>query len=376
MAAHRTLILVLSAAALAGQVPDTNGRNPAAEIPQLDHDAGLQPDDNDPDLPKLVCRIALFVQFNTDVPGAEKLARHALTLFTRNQALETADGAACLITLAGLLEWKGQPKQAQQQLEHALAIRERVLGRNHALVADTLNRLGMAYFYQGRIPEAERMQLRAVEILRMQAPSADLAAALNNLGSVLSAQGRAKEAEDRIREALSIWESMGGPDGPGVAQGLTNLAVLLQARKQYDEAARAVNRARRIDEKAYPANHPRLATDLNAAGVLATARKNYGEAEGLLLRAEAILEDSLSPQHPETGQVLLNLAEVYRLEKKLDQARDTFKRGLAVVTSAWGLDDKRLPQWMEKLAEVLRTQQDFAGAEELEIRATRIRVIR
>jgi tetratricopeptide (TPR) repeat protein len=115
--------------------------------------------------------------------------------------------------------------------------------------------------------------------------------------------------------------------------------------------------------------------NLNAAGVLATARKNYQEAEGLLVRAAAILEGSQSPQHAETGQVLLNLAEVYRLEKKMDQARDTYRRGLAGVTSEWGPNDARLPKWMEKLAAVLREQQDFAGAEELEIRATRIRVI-
>jgi tetratricopeptide (TPR) repeat protein len=375
MAAHRILIVVLCAAALAGQVPDTAGRDTSrTENPQRDQGAGVQPDDNDPDLPKLVCRMALFAQFNADVPGAEKLARHGLALFARNQALETADGAACLTTLAGLLEWKGQPKQAQQQLEQALAIRERLFGPNHALVADTLNRLGLAHFHQGRMSEAEQMHSRAVEILRMQARSSDLAAALNNLGNVLSAQGRPKEAEERIRQAVSIWESLGGADDPSVAAGLTNLGVLLQARKQYDEAGRVLTRARKIDEKAFPKNHPRIGTDLNAAGVLETARKNYREAEDLLVRSAAILEASLSPQHAETGQALLNLAEVYRLEKKTDQARDAFKRGLAAVTSAWGPNDPRLPPWMERFAVVLRAQEDFAGAEELEMRATRIRV--
>ena len=115
--------------------------------------------------------------------------------------------------------------------------------------------------------------------------------------------------------------------------------------------------------------------DLNAAGILATDRKNYREAEDLLVRAAAILEGSQSPQHAETGQVLLNLAEVYRLQKKMDPARETYQRGLAAVTAAWGPNDARLPQWMEKLAAVLREEQDYAGAEELEIRATRIRVL-
>jgi tetratricopeptide (TPR) repeat protein len=364
MTTSRIWILILSAVALAGQVPDTPSQN-----------AGLQVDDNDPELPGLVCRMAMFAQVSGDLPGAEKLVRHGLTLFVRNKSLETTAGAACLTTFASLLESRGHEQEAQEQLEHVLAIREQLLGRNHLLVADALVRLGLVHSRQGHIQEAEGMQSRAVAILRLQEPSTELAAALNNLGTVMSAQNRWKEAEAKTREAISIWENLGGPDDPDVAAGLLNLGVLLEKRKRYDEAASVLSRARKIDEKAFPANHPRIAMDLNAAGILATDRKNYREAEDLLVRAAAILESSQSPQHAETGQVLLNLAEVYRLQKKMDPARETYQRGLAAVTAAWGPNDARLPQWMEKLAAVLREEQDYAGAEELEIRATRIRVL-
>jgi tetratricopeptide (TPR) repeat protein len=114
--------------------------------------------------------------------------------------------------------------------------------------------------------------------------------------------------------------------------------------------------------------------DLNAAGVLAMSRKNYPEAEDLLVRAATIVEKALSPQDPERGQVLLNLGDVYRLEKKMSQAADAFKRGLTVVMTTWDPNDTRLPTWMDKLVLVLKAQEDYAAAEELEIRATRIRV--
>lgn len=375
MTVSRISIVFLSAAALIGQVPDPPSRTSASIDSQPGPTAGPQSDDNDPALPGLVCRMAMFAQQIEDLPGAEKLARHGLSLFTRNNSLESADGAACLTTFAGLFESKGLMPEAQRELENALAVREKVLGPNHFLVADTLIRLGVTHSRQGRLAEAEQMQTRAIGILRMHAPSPELAAALNNLGSVMSAQGRSKEAESRIREAISIWERLGWNDNPSMAGGLLNLGILLQARKQYDEAARVLARARQIDEKALPPNHPRIGMDLNAAGVLATAQKNYREAEQLLLRSVKILEGAQTPQHAETGQVLLNLAEVYRLEKKLDQARDTFQRGLAAVTLAWGPNDPRLAQWMETLAGVLRAKEDFAGAEELEIRATRLRVL-
>ncbi len=320
--------------------------------------------------------MALFAQNSGDSRGAEKLVSHALDLFAQSNSLETIDGAVCLTTSAGLSESKGFEANAQQALEHALAIRERLLGGNHFLVADTRIRLGLVHFREGHIAEAEQMQSGAVAILRLQEPTPQLAAALNNLGNVLSAQRRWKDAETDIREAISIWERLGGSENPSLAAGLLNLGVLLQERKQYDEAGRALARGLRIDQKALPADHPRIGMDLNALGVLATARKNYSEAEMLLVRAAAILEHAQAPQHAETGQVLMNLAEVYRLQKKMDLARDLFQRGLTALTSAWGPEDARLPEWMEKLAAVLRVQEDYAGAEELEIRATRIRVKR
>ena len=370
----RTWILILGAAALSAQVPVQPTNTLAlAEHPEVGANPALQTE-NDPDLPRLLCRMASSTGFAT-VPAsdAEKVVRFGLALLFRNDAAETADSATCLTTLARILESKGQLKQSVQVLEQALAIRERLFGPNHPLVADTLNLLGLANYHQGRMPEAERRYGAAVAILRKQTPSTDLAAALSNLGNALSAQGRLKEGEERTREALSIWERVAGPDDPSVAVGLTNLAVLLQARKQYEEAALLLSRARNIDEKKYPANHPRIGMDLNAAGVLAMARKNYREAEDLLVRSAAIVEKALSPQDPERGQVLLNLGEVYRLEKKMSQAGEVLKRGLTTVMAAWDPNDARLPAWMDKLVLVLKAQEEFAAAEELEIRATRIR---
>src|SRR5258706_11548485 len=171
----RVCTLMFSAAALMGQVA----------VPQSD--------DNDPDLPRLVCRMALFAQQLSDLPGADKLARHGLALFARSNSLETAEGAACLTSYAGLFVAKGLEQEAQEQLENALSVRERLFGPNHFLVADTLIRLGLTHSRQGHLQEAEQIQTRAIEILRSQLPTPELAAALNNVGSVMSAQGRNKE---------------------------------------------------------------------------------------------------------------------------------------------------------------------------------------
>ena len=152
----------------------------------------------------------------------------------------------------------------------------------------------------------------------MYPPSPALAASMNNLGSALRAQGRGKESENWIRQAISTWELVLGPNHPNVAAGLTNLAVSLQMRARYDESARLLDRARSIDEQSFPAGHPRIGIDLSRAGALAKSRKRYRQAEDLLLRADAILEGSLPATDQEIGAALLNLADVFRLEKKLE----------------------------------------------------------
>ena len=192
---HRICILILGATALSAQIP-VQPRNTlaVAEHVPLGADAALQTEENDPDLPRLLCRMASSTGSATvNASDAEKVVRLGLALLSRNGAAETADSATCLTTLARILESKGQLKQSVQQLEQALAIRERLVGPNHLVVADTLNLLGLAHYHQGRMADAERSYSAAVEILRKQAPSSELAAALSNLGNAMSAQGRLKE---------------------------------------------------------------------------------------------------------------------------------------------------------------------------------------
>jgi tetratricopeptide (TPR) repeat protein len=322
----------------------------------------------------LLARLALLAQDMGDLPAAAELIRRALDGFVKNGAQDTPEGAKALATWAAILESQGNPEQAEEELKHALAIREQISGPNDIMAGDALNTLGISYSHRNRWAEAEWSLRRSVAILRMYPPSPVLAAALNNLGSVLRARGRGREAEESIRQAVAMWELLLGSNHPNVAAGLTNLAVSLQARGRYTDAARLLDRARSIDERIFPANHPRIGIDLSRAGALAKSRKRYAEAEDLLRRADAVLESSLPSMDQEVGAAVLNLADVFRLQKKREASAEMYKRGLAIVTAAWGPYDARLAPWLDGYVIVLRDQKEFAEAAKLEIQATRIRV--
>jgi tetratricopeptide (TPR) repeat protein len=322
----------------------------------------------------LLIRLALLAHDMGDLSGASDLIGRALDGLARNDAIETAAGAAAFAARAAILESQGDPQQAEKELKNALAIRERISGPNDTSVGDALNTLGVSYSHRSRWADAEWALRRSVAILRMYPPSPVLAAAMNNLGSVLRARGRGKEAETSIRQAVATWERLLGPNHPNTAAGLTNLAMSLEERGRYADAARLLDRARSIDERNFPPDHLRIGIDLSRAGALAKTRKHYAEAEDLLRRANAILERALTPSDQEIGVALLNLADTLRLEKKLQSSADMYQRGLAIVTSAWGNEDGRLPPWLEGYATVLREHQEFTEAARLEMQSTRIRV--
>jgi tetratricopeptide (TPR) repeat protein len=327
------------------------------------------------EIAKLRAKAALLAQDMGELTLAEKMLREALGLFESQGAVETLDGANVLTDLAATLESEGRASEAQEQLQHALAVRDRLLGPRDPAIAVALSKLGQAYRLENRLMDSETAYRQALAIERAQAPSPNLAETLNNLGNLLASQRRWKEAETLLREAISTWEKMLGPEHPSVAAGLGNLAALLQSRNRYDEAERLIERAREIDEKSLPPGHPRIGLDLNNAATLAFRRKQYPKAEKLFLASAAILEKSLAPTHPQTGLVLANLAEIYRIQKRWTECAETFRRAVDILNKAWGPDDERLLVSLEHYASVLRIRGEFAEAGKIDIQTTRIRTV-
>ena len=202
-------------------------------------------------------------------------------------AADSSEAATAHNTLGAILERQARFVDAQQELETALAMRERLFGSSNGRVAETLDKLGLVYRQRGRVVEAEGLYRRAVAILRSGPEVVELGTALNNLGNVLAACGRKDEAEAALREALGVWEKLLGPEHPNIAAALSNLSILARSRHRYVEAEQLLGRALEIDRKELPAGNARIGLDLNNAGTLLVARKR------LALRQSSVLRESL-----------------------------------------------------------------------------------
>jgi tetratricopeptide (TPR) repeat protein len=202
--------------------------------------------------------------------------------------------------------------------ERALAIYEKVLGREHPDTANSLSNLANLLRVTNRLSEAEPLIRRALAISEknLGPDHPTVAIRLNVLATLLQATNRRDEAEPLFRRALAISEKSLGPDHPTVAIRLNNLAALLQDTGRLSEAEPLIRRALAIDEASCGPDHPDVAIDLNNLAVLLQATNRPSEAEPLFPRALLICEKSLGPDHPTTVIVRNNLSGLRPKKKK------------------------------------------------------------
>ncbi|EIJ44241.1 tetratricopeptide repeat protein [Beggiatoa alba B18LD] len=106
-----------------------------------------------------------FTRFK-DLSTAQKLYERVLTL-------QTVDGESLAVTntlnLLGLIAFQQQDyAKAEPLYQQALALREKLLGREHADVAVSLNNLAKLYATQGQYEKAKPLYIKAITILEQQ----------------------------------------------------------------------------------------------------------------------------------------------------------------------------------------------------------------
>ena len=88
--------------------------------------------------------------------------------------------------------------------------------------------------YSTAIPLAERVLLIREKVLGKEHP--DVAQSLNNLALLYRTQGNYQKAEPLYQRSLLIWEKVLGKEHPNVAASLNNLAALYYTQGNYQKA--------------------------------------------------------------------------------------------------------------------------------------------
>ena len=203
--------------------------------------------------------IAIVLYDTGAYPEAESTLRAAVAVRERVLGAEHADTLLSRNWLSNALDAQGRHVEAEQEQRAVLAIRERVLGPENLDTMKSRNNLAFALQEQGKNDEArQEFQIVLANMERaFGAEHPDTLSVRSNLAFTLQEQGRNAEAEKEHRAVLAIRERVLGTEHPDVFESCYKLALCLEAQRKFPEAVAFMQRAETGFTKVLGQEHPR-----------------------------------------------------------------------------------------------------------------------
>lgn len=310
-------------------------------------------------------------------PQCEACVPHATLAATWIQQgqIRTAVAARLLDSLGYYLADRGRYREAEPFLRRALAMREQILGPEHADTARSLMHLGEVFHCLGRFAESESLYLQALPLLEQSlgADHLDVATCLYDLGVIFIEQGKHTEAERPFQRAYATRERLLGPEHPLTALCMNELGRLYEDQGRYADAATLMVRTLAIYEQQSGPGHPQTAYGLHALAVLYRRQGKYAQAEPLEARALAIHERIRGPEHPAVATSLGNLAMIYTMQGKYTAAEPLAMRALTIREQQLGAEHPTLAYSLSNLTTLYVKLKKYREAEPVILRAVALR---
>ena len=287
--------------------------------------------------------LALVLWRQEKLEEARTLFRETLELATRARALgpEHHCTLRAAHNLAAVLDELGEREEARKLFEQTLAIKERVLGHEHAETRSSRD---------------------------------SLAIVLAKMAYTLYEQGKRDEAWKLYEEALTVQKPVLGPEDRDVLSPMGSLAIRLLNEEKVAEAHRLNEQVLAVRRRVLGAEHPATLIALHELAVTLERQDRLEEARKLNEHVLAVRRRVLGVGHRFTLLSMHNLANVLEAEDKPDEARKLYEEAIAIHKRVPGpKDPNTLILLMSSLASMLEAQDKLEDARKLHEEALAIR---
>ncbi|MEO9482733.1 MAG: CHAT domain-containing tetratricopeptide repeat protein [Ekhidna sp.] len=204
--------------------------------------------------------------------------------------------------------------------------------------AATLNSLGVLYMEKGKLPEAEEILQEALDVVnRMQGDNEDAVAGVeNNLALVYFNLGDYERTIALQRKILEQDKNYFGEDSFTYGLDLLNLGLTLLYDEQYAESEQLHSRALEVFEESAGKESIDYGRVENNLTRLYTKKGNIDEAIAYGQKAIKTYEGSLGKDHPETAFPYFNLANAHLGYEEVDKAIPLAERAYEIRKKALG----------------------------------------
>ncbi|MDT7778630.1 MAG: hypothetical protein QOC99_1142 [Acidobacteriota bacterium] len=264
--------------------------------------------------------------------------------------------------------------EARVPLRRALEIRERVLGPDDLLVAETLGTLASAYESTGDYASAEPLKLRALRIMeKALGPNHPrVARELTGLGGFYRELGDELKAEEMYQRSFAIFEKIGQTENPVVATLLNDLGSIYYARGDYPNAAKYFDRSRALWESLLGPDNFHIAASYTHLGRVAYDAGDYAKAEAMFRHALALAEKGLGQEHTSVTPYLNDLADTYCTTGEYEKGERLYERALAVHERKAAMSHPAVQDTLFGLARCAEAQGRLSDAAKLQTQASEL----
>jgi tetratricopeptide (TPR) repeat protein len=270
---------------------------------------------------------------------------------------------------AETLESDGQYEKAGDLLMQVLQTLQRLFGDQHPgnehLVnedpgmLDNMNGLALMYHKQGKLREAEELQLQVTQgmkrVLGNEHPSTLIS--MDNLALTYSDQGRWEEAEDLQVQVMQARERVLGDNHPDLLTSMVNLALTYNNQGRWKEAEELQVRAIQTMERMFSDyTHPHMLTGMSNLSLTYFDQDRLKEAEELQLQVMQTRKRVLGNKHPDVLTSMNNLAATYGQQGRWEEAEELQVQALQTMKTVLGNKHPVALINMQNLALTLHSQ--------------------
>jgi serine/threonine protein kinase/tetratricopeptide (TPR) repeat protein len=212
----------------------------------------------------------------------------------------------------------GRAQEAEQLARESLEIFRRLLGEQHADVAESTGLLGWSLLALGRTDEARMFLRDSVESVRRLPGDNELllAGRLTYVALLLRDLGDLAGEEAALREAIDIRSRRLAPDHPALAWNLICLAQVRRKLGDLVEAEATCRRALDIYQKERGSEDEDIANCQQVLAQIHDARGQHAEAERCWSACLALRRNVLPAEHPDIAFAEKALAEILAVQQR------------------------------------------------------------
>ncbi|CAF0878992.1 unnamed protein product [Adineta steineri] len=306
---------------------------------------------------------------------SEEHQKEALKIRERLLVKEHPLIADNLNALGALHHARGEYQKATKSYNDALAIRHKTLPSHHPAIANSYQALGSVELENGNYEQALTYYKKALNIFVEALGTAHLlvASSYKAIGSVYLEKGDYKTAHECFTRALNISIKSLSPQHPVAGECYHCIGMIHERQGSYDEAIKQYTIALHCIQTPLPIEHPSIAKVLSSFANTYILMKDLHQAEVFLTRAHDIQKKIYIHHHPDLVLTLNNLGVIYTYKDDQVKAKQYFEDALSMCKQCFPTDHPAKARTLFNIGEMYARATDYSNAHENYLNALALR---